>query len=371
VGFLDTRPPSPAKGSLIVSSRPLGAAIWVDGRNTGRVTDDVVPGLPAGRRHVELRLAGYESASLRAEVPDGGVLRLGSVELQRLLKRITIASEPTGATVTLDGDVQKGTTPLQLDDVPWGTHHVLLRRGEASWQGTIDVGADEDRFERRLVAKPRPRPPVQQMVVSKSPTPARTFAFEGRRLLNRYSAAHWAARLLQACHATGPVRPVSFSDLDPRYTAVVRDAVGAEILQGYDGQFAGRRLINRYQMSVILSKLIDRIGAKRLGGPTERPVPPSDLPRTHWACASVMQCMSYDLLSAYEGKFEGQRLVDRFQAATIFARLGRMCGLPRSSAGIACDVPPDHWASDAVQACLRMGLADEWSESGHETEGGM
>ncbi len=58
-----------------------------------------------------------------------------------------------------------------------------------------------------------------------------------------------------------------FSDV-PRshwaYGALTR-AVDAGVLEGYDGKFHGEKLINRYQMAVIIKRLLDSVG--RSGGP--------------------------------------------------------------------------------------------------------
>ncbi|MCB1033981.1 MAG: S-layer homology domain-containing protein, partial [Acidobacteria bacterium] len=49
------------------------------------------------------------------------------------------------------------------------------------------------------------------------------------------------------------------------YSAIQR-AVDAGVLEGYDGKFHGEKLINRYQMAVIIKRILDNFG--KAGGPS-------------------------------------------------------------------------------------------------------
>ena len=53
-----------------------------------------------------------------------------------------------------------------------------------------------------------------------------------------------------------------FSDVPRTHWAYdsIQAAVDAGILQGYDGKFHGKRLLNRYQMAVITAKMLDKMG---------------------------------------------------------------------------------------------------------------
>ena len=68
-----------------------------------------------------------------------------------------------------------------------------------------------------------------------------------------------------------------FSDV-PRthwaYSAISR-AVDAGVLEGYDGKFHGEKLINRYQMAVIVKRVLDNVGAA--GGPAAAGMSSSDV----------------------------------------------------------------------------------------------
>jgi hypothetical protein len=51
---------TPTTGNLFVQSTPVGAQIWVDGTNTGKVTPDSVKNLSAGTHSLTLKLDGYK-----------------------------------------------------------------------------------------------------------------------------------------------------------------------------------------------------------------------------------------------------------------------------------------------------------------------
>jgi len=58
------------------------------------------------------------------------------------------------------------------------------------------------------------------------------------------------------------------------YSAIQR-AVDAGVLEGYDGKFHGEKLINRYQMAVIIKRILDNVGAA--GGPAAAGMSSSDV----------------------------------------------------------------------------------------------
>jgi hypothetical protein len=53
---------TPTTGNLAVVSTPVGAQIWVDGTNTGKVTPDTVKNLSAGTHSLTLKLDGYKDS---------------------------------------------------------------------------------------------------------------------------------------------------------------------------------------------------------------------------------------------------------------------------------------------------------------------
>jgi hypothetical protein len=133
-----TQPPAVtvAEGIVVVETNPPGAELFIGGRRRGvsplRLT------LPPGTYDAELR-AGSSSRMLPVTVQAGiqsayhidmiGVLSVGSMHVQ---------SEPSGANVHVDGAL-RGVTPLQLSDLPTGSHDVLVENGTASARHTVNL----------------------------------------------------------------------------------------------------------------------------------------------------------------------------------------------------------------------------------------
>lgn len=113
-----------ALGALAVSSDPAGAAILIDGTETGHVTPrtfDVV----AGDHLVELRLAGYADPQLvrQVNVPAGSA---AAVEVTlSIAGGLAVVSTPAGAAISLDGAATGRVTPWTFN-LPVGGHAVSV-----------------------------------------------------------------------------------------------------------------------------------------------------------------------------------------------------------------------------------------------------
>ena len=58
-------------GSIKINSEPKGAQIWLDGKNTGRSTNDLLEGLEVGSHSLRLVLEGYEPYTASLEIKAG------------------------------------------------------------------------------------------------------------------------------------------------------------------------------------------------------------------------------------------------------------------------------------------------------------
>lgn len=108
---------------LIVSTSPTNAIISLDGIEIG--STPLEHRIEAGERVFEIRRQGFKSLSRRLQVTVGEAVDLGLIRLVPMDGRLEVASDPTGATVTIDG-VFRGTAPLSLDLAPSATYEVTV-----------------------------------------------------------------------------------------------------------------------------------------------------------------------------------------------------------------------------------------------------
>ena len=62
-------------GSIKINSEPKGAQIWLDGKNTGLSTNDIVEDLKTGKHSIKLVLEGYETYTGTIDVKEGRTSR--------------------------------------------------------------------------------------------------------------------------------------------------------------------------------------------------------------------------------------------------------------------------------------------------------
>lgn len=108
-------PTKPAELRIAVRSQPAGAAVLVDGKDTGVRTDgELVLPVPVPPQVVlTFRMVGRkdETRTLKLPLPPGEVL---SVALGAAAATLPVVSDPPGAAVSLDGQRAKGATPLDV-----------------------------------------------------------------------------------------------------------------------------------------------------------------------------------------------------------------------------------------------------------------
>ena len=133
-------------------SEPSGASIFVDGIDSGVVSPGPVEIL-SGEHSISWRKAGYATWTDILYVEAGQTRTLDLVQLERQDGLLTVRTEPTGASVSIDGEFQ-GTTPLTAPIKPSSTrsievllvgykrqvHNVNVEPGE---EQTLDLDLEE------------------------------------------------------------------------------------------------------------------------------------------------------------------------------------------------------------------------------------
>lgn len=110
-------------GLVLLQSIPDGAEIEINGAHRGK-TPLLLTDLPQGQYRVKATAAGYLSRNIEFEVKDR-VPQKVLVALASDSAKLTIRSQPVGATVTVNG-LTKGVTPCTLDRLPAGSTEVVL-----------------------------------------------------------------------------------------------------------------------------------------------------------------------------------------------------------------------------------------------------
>jgi hypothetical protein len=138
--------PTPVAHTLRVYSDPTGAAITLNGRQTGLLTDEdgvelPVSGLVNDSVLVEMRKDGFEPASAEVALGETPPDPLEFV-LAPTVRRFELETSPAGASVRLDGKALEGVTPLSIELPAEGEHEITFSKAEHQ-TATLRVGANE------------------------------------------------------------------------------------------------------------------------------------------------------------------------------------------------------------------------------------
>jgi len=126
--------PQTVAHTLRVYSDPVGAAITLNGRPTGLVTDEdgvelPVSGLLSDSVLVEMRMEGFEPASADVVLGPTPPDPLEFV-LAANVRTIELQTSPAGATVKLDGKPLEGVTPLAIELPSDGEHELTFAKAD-------------------------------------------------------------------------------------------------------------------------------------------------------------------------------------------------------------------------------------------------
>ena len=131
-------------GSLRVEANAEGAEVRLDGVLRGK-TPLTVETVLAGRHRLLVEHRFHPPAASEIEIRRGEHLRV-PVELAPAHGGLLIASNPVGASVTLNGERLEEITPVELDPIEAGRHEVSIEQfGRDTVNQTVDVLPDERR----------------------------------------------------------------------------------------------------------------------------------------------------------------------------------------------------------------------------------
>ncbi len=113
-------------GGLIIDSSPQGATVQLDGGSALFQTPYTANSLSAGRHTVGLSKPGYAAESRTIEIAAGQQSHL-TIALTELGATVSIASDPPGAAVFIDGQDSGKTTPVAVV-LRKGSHALKVRK---------------------------------------------------------------------------------------------------------------------------------------------------------------------------------------------------------------------------------------------------
>jgi serine/threonine protein kinase len=186
---------APPVGRLVVSANVAGAKITLDGRSDPSwVTPYTFPEVTAGFHTLIISKEGYEDLQQRMEVTEGGTNQVAANLVERApppaTAMVTIASNVSGANITLDGQTDpRWMTPYTFTDLPAGEHTIALsKKGYKDTEQTVTVeggppasfSVDMTEAERAPAPAAPAAPRFGQLVVT-SNIPGATITVDGQR----------------------------------------------------------------------------------------------------------------------------------------------------------------------------------------------
>jgi hypothetical protein len=130
-----------AVGNISVSSLPTGAAVLLDGINTGTITPTVIESVSTGSHIISLQLTGYQNYTRSVTVSENTTSTVTATLTSSTFapNTIYINSNPTGATVYINNNLQ-GRTPLTIGSVSNGNYQIILQyTGYSEWSQNVTV----------------------------------------------------------------------------------------------------------------------------------------------------------------------------------------------------------------------------------------
>ncbi|MEA1907994.1 MAG: PEGA domain-containing protein, partial [Euryarchaeota archaeon] len=125
---------APETGSILVSSSPSGADIYLDGAYKS-TTPKMISSVKVGPHTIKFKKSGYEDVARTFTVSayETATVYETLTELAPETGSILVSSSPSGADIYLDG-AYKSTTPATVSDVSPGAHALKLEKhGYVEW----------------------------------------------------------------------------------------------------------------------------------------------------------------------------------------------------------------------------------------------
>ncbi|MCK9581105.1 MAG: PEGA domain-containing protein [Methanoregula sp.] len=166
-------PGTSAARSCIVSvtSIPDEGIVMIDGQLRG--TTPLSQSLPCGQYSFKIEKAGYEPYQTQVLLTEEGPFTIvANLEYKSERGSVVVGSDPPGGTLYIDGVLQ-GTTPVQVDNLLYGRHSVLIKKsGYRDYSDVVSAGPGSVHEYREYLV---PEPQTGFFGVSSDPEGARVY----------------------------------------------------------------------------------------------------------------------------------------------------------------------------------------------------
>ncbi len=117
-------------GFIYVDSNPAGAAIYQNGKNTGRFTPDSLRYLPSDSYTVTLKLKYYRDTSFSVQLsdPDLKEYMINYLSNPLMLGSINFTSDPPGAKIFINDSSIQAITPIVQKNVKPGSYIISMKK---------------------------------------------------------------------------------------------------------------------------------------------------------------------------------------------------------------------------------------------------
>ncbi|MCX6151813.1 MAG: PEGA domain-containing protein [Ignavibacteriales bacterium] len=128
-------------GYLFVESNPTKAAIYLNGKNTGKFTSDSIRWLESGDYRITLRLKGWRDSVFKVSVNEKikTNLAIDFTTNPLMCGEIAVTSWPVGVAVFINSENTGKVTPATIKNLLPGSYKIKLFK-ERYWEDTLTVG---------------------------------------------------------------------------------------------------------------------------------------------------------------------------------------------------------------------------------------
>jgi serine/threonine-protein kinase len=133
-------PARPAQHPITIISSPGGAMVTLDGHGRDSCIAPCSVNAAPGRHELAVTMPGYQIERREVEIGTGGI-ELPPVILRAITGTLMVTSEPTGATILVNGKRLTQVTPAQLSLAP-GSYNVTVEKDGKQGSRAIDVHGD-------------------------------------------------------------------------------------------------------------------------------------------------------------------------------------------------------------------------------------